>query len=117
MRLGLAGVFVLAALAAAGSAPAARTRIVVRPATVAPGAVIRVTAASSPCLPGDQVTLLSSAFRGHAFGIGAVYGRVRAHGAFALRVRIRSNLKAARYHVGARSGGGNLGVLGYFRVR
>jgi hypothetical protein len=34
-----------------------------------------------------------------------------------VRIRIRSGLKAAQYQVGARCGGGNLGVSAYFRVR
>lgn len=107
----------LAAAAGAVGAPAARVHMVVTPATVSPGSAIRVSARTSPCLARDQVTLLSAAFPGHAFGVGAVYGRVGAHGAFAVRVRIRTALKAGLYHVGARCGGGNLGVSVPFRVR
>lgn len=104
-------------LAVAASAAAANVRLVVTPSAVAPGGVVRVSAASSPCLEGDQVTLISSAFRGHAFGEGAVYGKVGAHGAFSVSTRIRSGLKAGRYTVGARCGGGNLGVSATIRVR
>jgi len=101
----------------AGSALAARVRIEVTPATVAAGGVVRVSAISSPCPVGGPVTLLSAAFPGHAFGVGAAYGRVRARGAFSVPVRVRRPLHAGRYGVGARCGGGNLGVSGYFRVR
>lgn len=105
------------ALGLAASALAANVRIVVNPTSVAPGGLVRVSAASSPCLRGDQVTLISSAFRGHAFGEGAVYGTVGPHGAFSVRTRIRAGLKAGRYTVGARCGGGNLGVTAVIHVR
>jgi len=104
-------------LAVPGVAPAARIHLTVSPAAVSPGGLLKVSTASSPCLPGDQVTLLSAAYPGHAFGIGAVYGRAGAHGAFSISARIRKSLAAGRYHVGVRCGGGNLGVLAYFRVR
>jgi hypothetical protein len=76
-----------------------------------------VSAASSPCPVGATVTLLSAAFRGHAFGIGAAYGRVRSRGAFSVPVRVRRPLRAGRYGVSARCEGGNLGVSAFFRVR
>jgi len=102
---------------ATSSALAAKVHMVVTPTTVSPGGVVRVSATSSPCLPRDQVILLSAAFPGHAYGVGAIYGKVGRHGAFSVPVRIRRRLPAGRYHVGARCGGGNLGVLSYFRVR
>jgi hypothetical protein len=108
---------VLCLLVAAGSASAARVRMVVAPASVSPGAAIRVSAAASPCLARDQITLISSAFPGHAFGEGAVYGRIGPRGSFAVTTRIRRGLPAGLYRVGARCGGGNLGVSVSFRVR
>jgi hypothetical protein len=104
-------------LATAGSASAAHVHLVATPATVAPGAVVDVSTRASSCLAGDAVTLISAAFPGHAFGIGAAYGRARSHGAFSVSVRIRSGLRAGRYHVSVRCGGGNLGSLAYFQVR
>jgi hypothetical protein len=105
-----------ALLSVAGPATAARVHLVVSPATVSPGGSIRVGATSSPCPAHDRVALLSAAYPGHAFGIGAVYGRVGRRGAFSVLARIRSTLRPGRYHVGVRCGGGNLGVLAYFRV-
>ena len=101
----------------AASALAARVHMVVSPSAVGAGGVITVSASSSPCLPGDQVTLISAAFPGHAFGEGAVNGRVGGHGSFSVRARVRSGLRPGRYQIGARCGGGNLGVSVYFRVR
>ena len=99
-------------------AAAAAVRLTVTPAAVAPGGVVRVSAASSPCLAADQVTLISAAFPGHAFGgEGAVSGPVGKHGAFSIRTRIRSGLRPGAYHVGARCGGGNLNATGTIRVR
>jgi hypothetical protein len=109
--------FVLALAVGAGSAQAAHVSLVASPSVVAPGAAVRVSATSSPCLAGDQVTLISSAYPGHAFGIGAVYGHAGRHGAFSVRAHIRRNAQPGRYHVSVRCGGGNLPVLAYFRVR
>ena len=101
----------------AGSASAGSVHLVASPATVAPGGVVRVSATSSPCHVGGNVTLISAAFPGHAFGIGAVYGRIRSSGAFSVVTRVRRGLKPGRYHVSVRCGGGNLRDLAYFRVR
>jgi hypothetical protein len=76
-----------------------------------------VAAGSSPCLVGDQVILISTAFPGHAYGKGAVYGHVRAHGAFTVRAHVRSKIGPGRYSISFRCGGGNLGVLVYARIR
>jgi len=103
--------------AGAGAAFATHVHLAASPGTVSPGGVVTVTASSTPCHVGGVVTLLSAAFPGHAFGIGAVNGRVGPHGAFSVRVHVRTGLKPGRYHVGARCGGGNLGVSAYFRVR
>jgi hypothetical protein len=116
-RLGVAAA-ALAVLVVAGTVSAADVHLVVKPATVAAGGVVTVSAGSSPCLTRDQVTLISKAFPGHAFGgEGAVNGHVGSHGAFSVRARIRSGLRAGRYAVGARCGGGNLGVTGVVHVR
>ena len=110
-------VIVLAALSAAATATAATVHVTVTPATTSPGGVITVAAPRSPCLSRDQVILISTAFPGHAYGMGAVVGHVGAHGAFTVRARIRSAIKAGRYSIGFRCGGGNLGVAVYVRVR
>lgn len=110
----IAAALVLSATSAAG---AAVVRVVVKPGTVSPGATITVSALSSPCPPRDQIILISTAFAGHAYGKGAVYGTVRAHGAFAVRARVRAGLARGRYQIGFRCGGGNLGVSAYVRVR
>ncbi len=116
-RLGVAAA-VLAVSTAAGSALAANVHLAVSPSTVAPGGAIVVSASSSPCLAKDQVTLISTAFPGHAFGgEGAVNGKVGSHGAFSVRAHVRSGLAAGRYRIGARCGGGNLGISAYFRIR
>jgi hypothetical protein len=107
--------------AAAGAALAARVHLVVRPATVAPGAVVTVSAGSSPCLTPERVaqyvTLISAAFPGHAFGgEGAVRGRIGSRGSFSVHARVRLGLRRGRYPVTARCGGGNLGVSASIRV-
>jgi hypothetical protein len=114
LLVGLVGSLVVAGAAAAS---VARIHLVVSPSVVDPGAVIRVSAASSPCPVGDQVILISRAFRGHAYGEGAVYGRVGRHGAFSVSTRISAPLAAGRYEVGARCGGGHLPVGAVFAVR
>jgi germination protein M len=114
-RLGAmsAALLVLVGAAAAG---VPRVQLVVTPTTVPAGGVVRVSAARSPCLAGDQVTLISAAFPGHAFGQGAVYGRAGSHGSFAVSARVRSGLRPGEYQVTVRCGGGNLGVAASFRV-
>jgi opacity protein-like surface antigen len=115
-RLVAVSIVALALLAAAVAAAAA-VHVTVQPGTVARGATLTVRTASSPCHPGDQVTLISSAFPGHAFGKGAVYGRVGARGAFTVHTHVRSTITAARYTITFRCGGGNLGVTSYVRIR
>jgi hypothetical protein len=97
-------------LSGAAAAPAGRVHLVVQPATVAPGGIVTVSARSSPCLGRDQVTLISAAFPGHAYGEGAIRGSIGRQGSFVVRTRIRANLQPGRYVVTARCGGGNLGV-------
>jgi hypothetical protein len=115
-RLGVAAAVLVVSIAA-GSALAANVHLIVRPGTVAAGGVIVVSATSSPCLSRDQVTLISTAFPGHAFGEGAVNGRVGSHGSFSVHAHVRAGLRAGRYRIGARCGGGNLGVSAYVRIR
>jgi len=103
-------------LASAATAASPRVVLDVNPASVAPGGVITISAASSPCLRRDQVILISTAFPGHAYGEGAVYGRVESHGAFKVRARIRSALRPGRFLVGVRCGGGNLGITATIRI-
>ena len=111
--------FVVAALVLSGAAAATagRVHMVVQPATVAPGGIVAVSARSSPCSARDQVILISAAFRGHAYGEGAVSGPIGRHGSFAVRTRIRAKLQPGRYLVTARCGGGNLGVSAVITVR
>ena len=102
---------------AGGSASAAPVRLTVTPAAVRPGGAVTVGATASPCLPGDQVTLISAAFRGRAFGgEGAVYGRVGPNGSFAVPTHVRTGLRPGRYEISVRCGGGNLGVSAFVRV-
>ena len=110
-------VVALAALVAAATATAGTVRITVKPATVSPGGLITVAAARSQCLARDQVILISSVFPGHAYGKGAVYGRVRTGGAFTVRAHVRAKLEPGRYSISFRCGGGNLGVAVHVRIR
>ena len=107
----------LTALVAAAPAAASRVHLAVLPATVSPGAAIRVVGNAGTCHVGDQVAAISSAFPGHQFGKGALYGRVVAGGGFTIHGHVRSGLHAGRYVVTARCGGGNLGVAAHVRVR
>ena len=105
------------AAAFAALALASQPALHVTPAAVAPGGTVRVTGNADGCPRGDVVTVISRAFRGHAFaGVGAVFTRVGAGGAFAARARIRTRIRAGRYIVTARCGGGNLGVAARLRV-
>jgi len=88
--------------------------------TVAPrGAVVVFTGSvARGCARGDQVTLISPLFPGHAFGgAGAVYTRVAAAGHFTKRFRIGASTVRKTYLISARCGGGNLGVDAKLRVR
>lgn len=116
MRLVLATTVALA-LAGGASASPAHTRLAVTPATVRPGGVVLVTGNAAPCPRGDTVFAISRAFPGHAYGEGALTGRVRAGGAFSIRGRVRRTIRAGRYAVTARCGGGNLGVQAFVRIR
>ena len=114
-RLALIAVALLAL--SAGSALAARVRLVVSPVTVVRGATLQVSTTASPCRSGDQVTVISAAFPGHAFGgEGAIYGKAGSHGAFTVRGRVGGSVRPGPYTLGVRCGGGNLGVTAAFMV-
>jgi hypothetical protein len=108
----------LAALAAAASAlgSGAEARLTVRPTTAAPGAQIRVTGNAASCPAGSTIIALSHAFPGHAYGEGALSGRVRANHTFSINGHVRRTARPGRYGISARCGGGNLGVSAYLRV-
>jgi hypothetical protein len=110
-------ILVALVLLGSGNALAAHVQLQVSPASVAPGAKVRAFGNASPCRPGDQVTVISAAFPGDAFGgAGARYAAVRSGGAFSASGPIRAKLHVGKYAVTARCGGGNLGVVAYLRV-
>ena len=106
----------LSAVAVVASATASRPRIAVQPHAVAPGGIVLVTGNAGDCAVGATVTLISKAFPGRAYGEGTLTGTVRAGHAFSVVGRLRRGLRAGSYHVGARCGGGNLGVGASVRV-
>jgi len=91
----------------------------VSPTVAARGSVVVFTGGvAGGCARGDQVTLISPLFPGHAFGgSGAVTTRVGAAGHFTKRFRIGATTARKTYLIGARCGGGNLGVDAKLRVR
>ena len=107
---------VLAAVAMVASATASRPRISVRPGTVSPGGLVHVSGNAGSCAAGNTLTLISSAFPGHAYGKGTLTGRVGAGHAFSISGHVRSDARAGSYTVSARCGGGNLGVSATVRV-
>jgi hypothetical protein len=70
------------------------------------------------CPVGDAVTIFSKAFaHTHDFaGLPAVFALVRPGGKFGIRPRIPSTKAPGAYDVGARCGGGNLGVSATIHV-
>ena len=106
----------LAGLAVAGTAfgSASHARLAVTPGHAAPGGVIRIVGNADACT--GTVTAISAAFPGHAYGEGTLTGTVHANHTFVIRGRLSRNAHAGRYSVGARCGGGNLGVATYVRV-
>ena len=123
--MGLSRVLALVASAAAlgvgatvSGAAGGRVTLRVRPATVSPGAQVRVSGNAAGCPRGDTVMVLSRAFAGATFaGVGMIPARVREGGAFAATGRVRRRARDGRYVVTARCGGGNLGVTAYLRVQ
>jgi len=104
----------LAALVLAGPLSAATPRLSVHPSSVARGGT--VTVSGKGCLAGDLVYLISPPFVGHAFVQHSVATRARSNGTFSRLVHIRTAIRAGRYLITARCGGGNLGVSAALRV-
>src|SRR5947207_11259941 len=93
------------ALALAGSLSAATPRLAVHPSSVARGGTVRVS--GKGCRGGDLVYLISPAFVGHAFVPHSVATRAGGpSGAFSRLVHIRTAIRAGRYLITARCGGG-----------
>ena len=115
----LVSLVALAGLAVAGAAlgsAQSRPSIHVQQSSVAPGGRVTVYGSVGSCESGD-VTVISRAFPGHAFGEGALTGPVSAaNHTFTIRGHVRSHLHARKYAITARCGGGNLGVKGHVRV-
>jgi hypothetical protein len=107
-----------AALGAPAALAATSPSIHVRPHRVPAGDRVRVFGSAGDCSHGDQVTLLSRAFRHrHEFaGVPAVFATVGPHGNYSVRTRIPRKRAAHRYTITARCGGGNLGVEAHLRV-
>ena len=103
-----------AALVLAATGAAATPRLSVHPASVARGGT--VTVSGTGCRAGDLVYLISPPFVGHAFVSHSVATRARSNGSFARSVHIRTSIRAGRYLITARCGGGNLGVSARLRV-
>ena len=103
-----------AALVLGGTVAAATPRLSVHPATVARGGT--VTVSGTGCRAGDVVYLISPPFIGHAFVSHSVATRAHSNGSFSRSVRIRMSIRAGRYLITARCGGGNLGVSARLRV-
>jgi hypothetical protein len=93
---------------------AATPRLTVHPGSVARGGT--VTVSGRGCRAGDVVYLISPPFVGHAFVSHSVATRAHANGTFSRSVRVRTSIRAGRYLITARCGGGNLGVSAPLRV-
>jgi hypothetical protein len=102
------------ALVLAGTVAGATPRLTVQPKSVARGGV--VTVSGTGCRAGDLVYLISPPFVGNAFVAHSVATRARSNGSFSRRVHIRTSIRAGRYLITARCGGGNLGVSARLRV-
>jgi hypothetical protein len=102
------------ALVFAGTLAAATPRLGVHPASIARGGT--VTVSGTGCRAGDLVYLISPPFVGHAFVEHSVATHARSNGAFSRSVHIRTSIRAGRYLITARCGGGNLGVSAPLRV-
>jgi hypothetical protein len=112
------GAALLLSAAATPAAGAARPVLHVRPLVVAPGGRVHVSGNADGCSRGDAVLVLSRPFPDPGFaGVGAIAARVAGGGSFSAFGRIRTHVRAGRYGVTARCGGGNLGVAVFIRVR
>jgi hypothetical protein len=85
----------------------------VRPNTVRAGRRVRVFGSAGGCAPGNEMILLSEAFprRNEFAGMPAVFTPVRTDGHYTKRVRIPRARRPGEYQIGARCGGGNLGIF------
>jgi hypothetical protein len=86
----------------------------VSPGTVKAGKSTTLSGAvGHGCRTPGQVTIYSNAFKGatsHEFArVPAVYVTTNRNGKFSKKVTIKKTIRAARYHVGARCGGGSFG--------
>jgi hypothetical protein len=113
-RLLVTAAAALVALTLAGTLAAATPRLAVHPTSIARGGT--VTVSGRGCRAGDVVYLISPPFVGSAFVAHSVATRARANGTFSRTVRIRTSIRAGRYVITARCGGGNLGVSAHLRV-
>jgi hypothetical protein len=114
----LSSFVLVAALALAGVAfgsASSQPSIHVRPHSVAAGAPVHVYGSVGSCTSG-QVAVFSKAFPGHMFGEGGYTGHVKANHTYSIHGHIRRNAKPGTYSVGARCGGGNLGVITHVHV-
>jgi hypothetical protein len=109
-----AGAMAGVALVLAEIVVAATPRLSVHPASVARGGT--VTVSGTGCRAGDLVYLISPPYVGHAFVSHSVATRAHSNGTFARIVHIRTSIRAGRYLITARCGGGNLGVSARLRV-
>jgi hypothetical protein len=107
-------VVIATAVTLVGTLAAATPRLSVQPGSIARGGTI--TASGNGCRAGDVVYLISPPFVGHAFVAHSVATRARANGTFSRSVRVRTSIRAGRYLITARCGGGNLGVSAKLRV-
>jgi hypothetical protein len=114
--LGVAALVLGLAAVPTALAAAVHVRLEVSPTTVAAGGRIRVFGNAAPCRAGSTVIAISQAFPGHAYGKGTLTGRVTRGGNFSITGHVRSGLHRGRYVVGARCGGGNLGVSAYIHI-
>lgn len=108
----IAAAAVLTVFAVATTGP--RPYVRVRPKVAEPGSVVKVTGAVDGCPAGDQVTLLSRAFKGATrkefAGVPAIFTNLRRDHTFAARVRLSTSLRRGRFSVSGRCGGGNIGA-------
>ena len=117
MKAGIV-LMVVAAGWIASVAVAAPPSISVVPKSVRRGHTVVVKGSADGCAVGNQVTLISRAFRRvHEFaGVPAVFAKVRSGGVFKVSTRIPATKKPGRYAVTGRCGGGNLGVSAHLKV-
>ena len=119
-RLLSSSLVALAALVAAGigyASASSHPSIHVQPNPVAPGGKVHVFGNAGSCPAGNQLMVISKAFPGHAFGEGSLTGTVRANHTYSIHGHVRAGLqKGSTYGVGARCGGGNLGVSAHLHV-